>query len=147
MNQVYFGFGEAVRLVRTIRNDGTFAGLSKGSQLARRGTIGYVREWGLFQQSKVVYQVHFPDTGRIVGCRQEELIPANAYWEAGQFQYGDKVLSRAALTTHGVVVAAEGAVGTITATGQGAQGDNFTVQFGDRYLQVPGRLLLNLESD
>lgn len=41
-----FTFSEAVRVVRAIRNDGTYAGLPSGALLVRRGSIGYVRDWG-----------------------------------------------------------------------------------------------------
>lgn len=69
-----FNFSEAVRVVRAIRNDGTYAGLPSGALLVRRGSIGYVRDWGIFLQDQVIYQVHFPESDRIVGCREQELI-------------------------------------------------------------------------
>lgn len=146
MNKPRFSFGDEVRVVRTVRNDGTYPGLQKGDQLVRRGSIGYVREWGLYLQEHVVYQVHFPAEGRVVGCRESELIAAEVFWDAGLFQYGDQVEVNATLTLKGQVVAAPGAVGKITAAGQGLQGESFTVQFGDRFLQVPARLLRQVEA-
>ena len=47
-----FTFSEAVRVVRAIRNDGTYAGLPSGALLVRRGSIGYVRDWGVFLQDQ-----------------------------------------------------------------------------------------------
>lgn len=41
-----FECGDAVRVVRALRNDGTFAGRARGELLVRRGSVGYVREWG-----------------------------------------------------------------------------------------------------
>lgn len=43
-----FTFSEVIRVVRAIRNDGTYAGLPSGALLVRRGSIGYVRDWGVF---------------------------------------------------------------------------------------------------
>ncbi|VTO24745.1 nifZ protein [Klebsiella variicola] len=65
-----FTFSEAVRVVRAIRNDGTYAGLPSGALLVRRGSIGYVRDWGVFLQDQIIYQIHFPDCDRVVGCRE-----------------------------------------------------------------------------
>ncbi len=50
-----FIFSEAVRVVRAIRNDGTYAGLPSGALLVRRGSIGYVRDWGILA-GPVIYQ-------------------------------------------------------------------------------------------
>jgi nitrogen fixation protein NifZ len=72
-----FDFGEAVRLTRNVRNDGTFPGLEVGNLLIRRGSVGYVMNVGTFLQDQVIYTVNFLDHGRIVGCREEEQQPAD----------------------------------------------------------------------
>ncbi|ACS84318.1 nitrogen fixation protein NifZ [Musicola paradisiaca] len=136
-----FNFGAAVRVVRTIRNDGTMAGMRRGDLLVRRGSVGYVREWGVFLQDQVIYQVHFLDTDRTVGCREQELIAADAPWSAGDFQYGDWIYSAHALSIAGEVVVDAGQSGQIQATGQGPQGDCYTVMFGERWFQVPASAL------
>ncbi len=47
MTQKY-AFGEEVRVTRAIRNDGTLFGYRRGDLLVRRGSTGFVREWGTF---------------------------------------------------------------------------------------------------
>jgi hypothetical protein len=48
-------YGEAVRLTRNVRNDGTYPGLDPGAPLVRRGSIGYVVDVGTFLQDQVIY--------------------------------------------------------------------------------------------
>lgn len=54
-----FDYEDAVRVTRTIRDDGSFPGKSRGDVLIRKGAIGYVRDIGTFLQDQVIYQVHF----------------------------------------------------------------------------------------
>ena len=82
-----FTFSEEVRVVRAIRNDGTVAGFAPGALLVRRGSTGFVRDWGVFLQDQIIYQIHFPETDRIIGCREQELIPITQPWLAGNLQY------------------------------------------------------------
>lgn len=136
-----FFFGDGVRVVRAIRNDGTMPGRPRGDLLIRRGSVGYVREWGVFLQDQIVYQVHFLDNDLIVGCREQELIAQEVPWTAGTFQYGDDILSAQPLTIDGRVVVRAGDAGHIVATGQGASGECYTVCFGERWFQVPASAL------
>ena len=70
-----FACDDAVRVIRNIRNDGTYPGQLTGALLVRRGSIGYVRHIGVFLQDQIIYTVHFLEAGnRIVGCRETELI-------------------------------------------------------------------------
>lgn len=71
-----FEYGEAVRVIRNIRNDGTFPGHETGTLLVPRGSVGYVRDVGTFLQDQLVYSVHLLDAERVVGCREEDLQPA-----------------------------------------------------------------------
>jgi hypothetical protein len=48
-----------VRVLRNVRNDGTFPGLNLGAPLVRRGSTGYVCDLGLFLQDQIIYTVHF----------------------------------------------------------------------------------------
>ena len=48
-----FTFSEAVRVVRAIRNDGTYAGLPSGALRVRRGSNRYVRDGGVFLQEPI----------------------------------------------------------------------------------------------
>ena len=36
-------YGDGVRLVRNVKNDGTYPGMAVGAPLVRRGSIGHVR--------------------------------------------------------------------------------------------------------
>ena len=71
----YF-LGQKVRLNRTIRNDGTYAFAPIGTIMAHEGDEGYVRHVGDFLQTIRVYDVDFVEKGQIIGCREEELDPA-----------------------------------------------------------------------
>ncbi|EMA8102647.1 nitrogen fixation protein NifZ (plasmid) [Klebsiella sp. WOUb02] len=132
-----FTFSDEVRVVRAIRNDGTVAGFAPGALLVRRGSIGFVRDWGVFLQDQIIYQIHFPQSGRIIGCREQELIPVSQPWLAGNLQYGDTVICQMALAVNGNVVVTAGQQGRIEATDQGERGDSYTVDFSGRWFTVP----------
>ena len=68
-----YGQGEAVRVIRNVRNDGTFPGMDVGKLLVRRGSVGYVKDVGTYLQDQLIYSVHFFEDNRMVGCREEEL--------------------------------------------------------------------------
>ncbi|UXY08827.1 nitrogen fixation protein NifZ [Kosakonia sp. ML.JS2a] len=144
MTQKY-AFGEEVRVTRAIRNDGTLFGYRRGDLLVRRGSTGFVREWGTFLLDQIIYQIHFLDSDLIVGCREEELLPASAPWHAGQFQYGDHIVCRCALAINGDVVIAAGAQGQIAATDQGDNGESYIVTFMARSFQVPASAMILAE--
>lgn len=131
-----FEFDDALRVVRPLRNYSTVAGLKRGELLVRRGSIGYVREWGTFLQDQLIYQVHFLEVDRIVGCRAQELIAADAPWHRGEFQYGDWVISLHALAVNGQPVV-RGQQGQIQETDQGERGECYNVVFGESRFQVP----------
>lgn len=132
-----FTFSDAVRVVRAIRNDGTVAGFTPGELLVRRGSTGFVRDWGVFLQDQIIYQIHFPESDRIIGCREQELIPLAQPWLAGNLQYGDTVTCRMALAVGGEVVVNVGQQGRIEATDRGERGDSYTVDFSGRWFTVP----------
>ena len=102
--QPRFDYGDAVRVVRTLRNDGTFPGLDVGIVLVREGSIGHVRNVGTFLQDQIIYAVHFFDVDRTVGCREEELIPRTEAWVPTKFLFGDKAKTRIPLGIRGQVV-------------------------------------------
>ena len=54
MNGSRWEQGEAVRLIRNVRNDGTYPGMDPGMPLVRRGSIGYVVDVGTFLQDQVI---------------------------------------------------------------------------------------------
>ena len=112
MLQPRFASDDEVRVIRNIRNDGTYPGQPTGALLVRRGSVGYVRHVGVFLQDQLIYTVHFLDAGnRIVGCRENELIAADAPWIPNRFERGDRVIAKRALAVDGEIVSAVGAVG------------------------------------
>jgi nitrogen fixation protein NifZ len=106
-----YDYGDEVRVLRNVRNDGTYPGQSTGTLLVRRGSTGYVRDVGTFLQDQIVYSVHFLDSDRIVGCREEELQPAGAPWTPSRFESREKVSARVALGRSGRVLVEPGQVG------------------------------------
>ncbi len=138
-----FACDDAVRVIRNIRNDGTYPGEATGALLVRRGSIGYVRHIGVFLQDQLIYTVHFLEAGnRIVGCRETELIPADAPWIPNRFERGDRVIARRALAVGGRVVAAVGAVGEVIAVLREPEtATDYHVLFGKRLLRVPEAVL------
>jgi len=140
-----FAYGDEVRVVRAIRNDGTMHGFARGDVLIRRGSTGFVREWGTFLMDQVIYQVHFLEQDLVVGCRLQELIPASQPWHAGTLQFGDNVTNLLPLSVNGEVVVPAGDVGRIEGTDQGEDGNSYTVTFSERWFQVPATALSLLE--
>jgi nitrogen fixation protein NifZ len=68
-----FRVGERVRLVKAIRNDGTYPHARVGDVLVEAGSEGYVRKIGDFLQTIRVYEVNFIEEGMTFGCREAEL--------------------------------------------------------------------------
>lgn len=136
-----FDFGEAVRVTRNVRNDGTYPGKAVGELLIRRGSVGHVIEVGTFLQDQVIYTVHFLDLGRMVGCRAEELILAGAPWNPSRFEFRDKVVSTIDLGIQGQVVAEKGQEGEILKVLRDYEPIQYHVRFPGRTLQVPESIL------
>ena len=103
-----FEFGTQVRVLRNVRNDGTFPGQATGTLLVRRGSTGYVRDVGTFLQDQIIYTVHFLDEDRLVGCREEELQLAADPWVPSRFEARDRVRARVPLGIQGRVLVAAG---------------------------------------
>lgn len=68
-----FDYGAKVKSIKTVRNDGTYAGKDIGEILVKKGDIGYVTSIGTFLQQFYIYAVDFVDTGHRVGMRGKEL--------------------------------------------------------------------------
>ncbi|MFH7242006.1 MAG: nitrogen fixation protein NifZ [Spirulina sp.] len=83
-----FDLGDRVRVLKVIRNDGTFPGKNIGEKLAEKDDIGYVIGIGTYLQRAYIYSVHFLESNQVVGClsieleQAEELAPliAQAKW-------------------------------------------------------------------
>ena len=133
-----YDYGNAVRVIRNVRNDGTFPGIATGTLLVRRGTVGYVRSIGTFLQDQIIYEVHFLEEGRVVGCREEELVPANDPWVPNSFEFRDKVTPRMTLAVGGEVIAAPGDAGEIEKLIRDMpSGIHYHARFAGRTLLVP----------
>jgi len=139
-----FEYGDPVRVVRNIRNDGTFPGVATGQLLIRRGSVGHVRNVGTFLQDQLIYTVHFLDGDLLVGCREEELIAAMEPWVASRFEFRDRVTTRVPLGVQGQVVARPGDEGEILKVLR-EQPVSYHVRFPGRTLQVPESILDPLE--
>lgn len=133
-----FACGDAVRVIRNIRNDGTYPGQPTGALLVRRGSVGHVRHIGVFLQDQIIYTVHFLEAGNhVVGCRETELIRADAPWLPNRFERGDRVMARRALAVGGEIVGATGAAGEIMAVIREPDTIHYHVLFGQRVFRVP----------
>ncbi|MCG6897017.1 MAG: nitrogen fixation protein NifZ [Thiocapsa sp.] len=143
-----FEHGEEVRLVRNVRNDGTFPGRPTGALLIRRGSTGFVRDVGTFLQDQLIYSVHFPDPDLLVGCRGEELQAAAAPWTPSRFESRDKVAARMHLGIRGRILVAQGEVGEVLRVLRDEPaGVAYQVHFDDRpTLQVPESALVEVEA-
>lgn len=139
---------DSVRLIRNVRNDGTYPGLDPGAPLVRRGSIGYVVDVGSFLQDQIIYSVNFLDIDMIVGCREEELIGAEEPWTPSRFEFREKVRIVVELPVGSDAVIAEGAVGEIIKVIRDAPGGvAYHTHFDSlpgRILQIPERLLESL---
>lgn len=143
-----FARDQAVRVIRNIRNDGTYPGEPTGALLVRRGSVGYVRHIAVFLQDQLIYAVHFLEAGnRIVGCRETELIPADALWIPNRFERGDRVIARLALAVAGEVAAAAGTIGEVMAVIRDPAPIHYHVLFGERVLRVPETALAAIQPE
>jgi nitrogen fixation protein NifZ len=144
-----FDYGEAVRVIRNIRNDGTFPGAARGDLLVRRGSVGHVRERGTFLQDQIVYSVHFlfDECTRVVGCRETELIAATDPWVSSRFESRDRVATGMHLSVNGTVVVPVGTLGEVLKVlRDAADGVHYHVIFPDgQVLQVPEGVLTDWE--
>ncbi len=137
-----FDFGTEVRIVRNVRNDGTYPGMPTGQLLVRRGSTGFVINVGTFLQDQLIYTVNFMGLNRIVGCREEELISIDEPWIPSKFESREKVRCLSTLAVRGEVRATPGMEGEILKVLRDEQGGvQYHVIFHDHVLQVPESLL------
>ena len=108
-----FDYGSEVRLIRNVRNDGTYPGMDVGDLLVRRGEIGVVYDVGSYLQDQLIYRVHFLQLGRTVGCREEELIAADAPWLPNRFEFRDRVAANRSLAINREIIVSRGSEGEV----------------------------------
>lgn len=145
-----FQVSEQVRVLRTVRNDGTFPGKEIGDKLVLRGAVGYVKDVGTYLQDQTIYAVHFFDDQVMVGCREEELQLATDPWNPSRFEFRDKVTPRIPLAIAGEVIAEPGTEAEILKVLRDAPGGvAYHVRIPGRTLQVPETALdwLSLPDD
>ncbi len=140
-----YEFGAEVRIIRNVRNDGTYPGMAVGDLLVKRGSTGFVTNVGTFLQDQLIYTVNFLALNRIVGCREEELISAEAPWTPSQFESREKVRCTITLAVAGKVRANIGDEGEILKVLRDEMaGVQYQVIFHDHVLQVPESYLESL---
>ncbi len=149
MSEVYFEYGQPVRVIRNIRNDGTYPGVDTGKLLVRRGSVGYVRSRGTFLQDQVIYEIHFMDDGGIlVGCREEELIDLDTEWVESRYEFREKVRAARLLRVEGVTLANIGDEGQVLKVlRNGVDGVAYHVRFPGHTLMVPEAALDPIETE
>ncbi len=106
-------YGDAVRVTRNVRNDGTYPGVATGDLLVRRGSVGHVVDVGTFLMDQIIYSVHFLDINRIVGCRAEELIGADEDWLPSRFEAREHVRAAKPLSANAEVLVPVDACGEV----------------------------------
>ena len=139
-----FEYGESVRVIRNIRNDGTFPNIATGALLIKRGSVGYVTNIGTFLQDQIIYTVHFLELDRMVGCREEELQLQSEPWIPSRFETREKVRTAKILAIQGNIVAKQGDIGEIYKVVRDHEEVAYQVIFGDRILQLPESALVSL---
>lgn len=134
-----FEYGAAVRVIRNVRNDGTFPGRAVGELLVRRGSVGHVHDVGTYLQDQIIYRVYFIDGGRMVGCREEELVDAAEPWVDSRYEFRDRVCVRVPLALRGEIVVAGGEEGIVMKILRDAPGGvQYHVHFrSGRMFQIP----------
>lgn len=78
-----FEYGQKVRSLKVIRNDGTFPGKEIGDVLVRKGDVGFVASIGTFLQQFYIYGVDFYEQGHVVGMKARELEQVEPVSKAG----------------------------------------------------------------
>ena len=142
-----FEYGMAVRVIRTIRNDEHGVHYRKGQLLVRTGSVGYVRQSGVFQQDKIIYQVHFLDQNIIVGCRETELQTADSPWYAHKFERGDRVELCVALRCDGQQIAHRGDRLDIIAVDNDCEDIRYRVLIGEHDIWLPEKALSDQQEE
>ena len=136
----HYDYGDEVRVTRNVRNDGTYPGKEVGEFLLRRGSVGYVQNVGTYLQEYTIYSVHFVEADVLVGCKEDELIPASDPWVPSLFEFRDKVNANIPLSIHGEVVVEPGTTGEVLKV---LRDESVVVQY---HVRFPGRTLQVPES-
>ena len=142
--------GDSVRVIRNVRNDGTYCGAATGDLLIRRGSVGAVVDIGTFLQDQIIYSVHFLDDDRIVGCREEELADAAEPWIPSIFESREWVRARRVLSLGSALGVPRGALGQVLRVVRQDDAAFYHVHFDclpGRTLAVPEAALASLAEE
>jgi nitrogen fixation protein NifZ len=142
-----YNYGDEVRVIRNLRNDGSFPGVDKGQLLVRRGETGHVRNLGTFLQDQIIYTVHFIQADIQVGCREEELVPASTPWIDSRFENRDKVVAALALSLRGEVIVPLDTLGEVFKVIRHEDAVHYHVQFPGHLLIVPESALHSFDPE
>ena len=138
----HYNYGDEVRVTRNVRNDGTYPGKEVGEFLLRRGSVGYVQNVGTYLQEYTIYSVHFVEADVLVGCKEEELVPASDPWVPSLYEFRDKVNAIIPLSIRGEVVVEPGTTGEVLKVLRDeSEVVQYHVRFPGRTLQVPESVL------
>ncbi len=134
-----YQYGDEVRVTRNVRNDGTYPGKEVGEFLLRRGSVGYVQNIGTYLQEYTIYSVHFVEEDVLIGCKEEELVPAGDPWVPSLYEFRDKVTTTIPLSIKGEVIVEPGVPGEVLKVLRDTEKMvvNYHVRFPGRTLQVP----------
>jgi len=142
-----FDYGDEVRIMRNVRNDGTYPGLEMGAPLLKRGSVGFVQSVGTYLQDYIIYSVHFLHEDILVGCKEEELILASEPWVPSEFEFRDKVKAKIRLAINGEVLVEKGDQGEVLKVLRDIPtGVHYHIRFPGRTLMVPEKALEALEA-
>ena len=131
-----YEYGDEVRVIRNLRNDGTYPGKEIGELLVSRGAVGCVFDVGTYLQDQLIYKVHFVGEGKTVGCREEELISATEEWIPNSFEFRDRVVVTRTLVAGGETIAEKGQEGEIARVIREPGRMFYHVRFGERIFQL-----------
>ncbi|WP_207061204.1 nitrogen fixation protein NifZ [Motiliproteus sp. SC1-56] len=132
-----YEYGQALRVIRTIRDDGSYPGKQRGDLLIPRGSVGHVADVGTFLQDQIIYRVHFIEAGIQVGCRETELIPAERPWIDTRFEFRQAVVAARDLAVNGKVRVVAGETGQILKVIRDAEGAaRYQVRFPGQTFEV-----------
>jgi nitrogen fixation protein NifZ len=93
---------------------------------------------GTFLQDQIIYSVNFLEEGKIVGCREEELIGGDDPWTPSRFEFREKVRAARQLAVGGEVLVPLGAIGEVIKVIRDAPGG---VAYHIHFDSLPGRVL------
>jgi nitrogen fixation protein NifZ len=141
-------YGDSVRVIRNIRDDGTYPGRSPGDILVRRGSTGFVVDVGTFLQDQIIYSVNFLEEGIIVGCREEELVGIDEEWFPSRYEFRETVRILADLKSGDELLLPAGSVGEVIKVLRDEGDISYHIHFDDlrgRLFRIPERLLESVQ--